>query len=74
MNYVDSLSPSTFMGVTYRYVLVFVNRLIKIRHLVSIASMKVNEAINCFYAHVWKHHRLFEFFVFDQGTQFTFEV
>jgi hypothetical protein len=40
------------MEVTYRYVLVFVNRLIKIRHLVLIASMKVNEVVNCFYAHV----------------------
>jgi len=74
MNYVDSLPPSIFIKVTYRYVLVFVNRLIKMRHLVLIASIKVNEVVNCFYAHVWKHYKLLKFFVFNRGTQFIFEV
>ncbi len=74
MNYVDSLSLSIFMSITYRYVLVFINHLIKMKHLVLITSMKVEEAINCFYAHVWKHHDLLEFFVFDRDTQFIFNV
>jgi len=74
MNYVDSLSFSIFMNITYKYVLVFVDRLIKMRHLVLITSMKVEEAINCFYAHVWKHHGLLEFFVSDWDTQFIFDV
>ncbi len=74
MNYVDSLSLSIFMNITYRYVLVFIDRLIKMKHLVLITSMKVEEAINCFYAHVWKHHDLLEFFMSDQDTQFIFNV
>ena len=54
INYVDSLSLSIFMSITYKYVLVFVDHFIKMRHLVLITSMKVEEAINCFcYEHVW---------------------
>ena len=74
MNYVGSLSPSTFIGITYWYILVFVNCLIKMRHLVSTATMKVKEATNAYYAHVWKHHSLPEFFLSDWGMQFTSDV
>jgi len=52
MNYVDSLLLSIFMNITYKYVLVFVDYLIKMRHLVLITFMKVEEVINCFYVHV----------------------
>ena len=62
------------MNITYRYVLVFVDRLIKMRHLVLITFMKVEKVINCFYAHVWKHHDLLEFFMSDWDTQFIFNV
>ena len=44
------------------------------KHLIFITSMKVEEVINCFYAHVWKHHDLLEFFVSDQDTQFIFNI
>ena len=44
MNYVDSLSVSIFMSVTYYYVLVFIDCLVKMRHLVLTAIMKVEEA------------------------------
>jgi len=74
MNYVNFLLLSIFMSITYRYVLVFVDCLIKIRHLVLITFMKVEEVINCFYAHVWKHHDLLEFFMSDWDTQFIFDV
>ena len=43
MNYVGSLLTSTFMDVTYHYVLVFVDCLTKMRHLVLTAIMKVEE-------------------------------
>ena len=52
MNYVNFLSLSIFMNITYKYVLVFVDHLIEMRHLVLITSMKVEEVINCFYVHV----------------------
>ncbi len=62
------------MNITYRYVLVFIDCFIKMRHLVLITFMKVEEVINCFYAHVWKHHDLLEFFMSDRDTQFIFDV
>ncbi len=36
--------------------------------------MKVEEVINCFYAHVWKHHDLLKFFMSDRNIQFIFDV
>ena len=74
MNYVDSLSASTFMSVTYCYVLIFIDCLIKMRYLVLTAIMKVEEVTQAFYTYVWKLHELPESFVSDRGTQFTSEV
>ena len=74
MNYIGSLSACTFMGVTYCYVLVFIDRLTKMRHLVLTAIMEVEEVTQAFYTYVWKLHGLPESFVSDHGTQFTSEV
>ena len=74
MNYVGSLPPSTFMKITYRYILVFVDRLTKIRHLVLITIMEVEKVANVFYINVWKLHEIFEVFVSNRGTQFTSNV
>ncbi len=74
MNYVDSLSLNIFMNITYKYILVFIDCFIKIKHLILITFIKVEEIINCFYAHVWKHHDLLEFFMSDWDTQFIFNV
>ena len=52
MNYVGPLLTSTFMGVIYHYVLVFIDCLIKMRHLVLIAIMKVEEVTQAFYTYV----------------------
>ena len=52
MDYVGSLSASTFMSVTYHYVLIFIDRLTKMRHLVLTATMKVEEATQAFYTYV----------------------
>ncbi len=62
------------MNITYKYVLIFIDCLIKMKHLVLITSMKVEEVINYFYAHVWKHYDLLEFFMSDRDTQFLFDV
>ena len=74
MNYVGPLLTSTFMGVTYHYVLIFVDRLTKMRHLVLTAIMKVEEATQAFYTYVWKLHGLPESFIPDRSTQFTSKV
>ncbi len=74
MNYVNSLSLSIFMNITYKYVLIFIDHLIKMRHLILITFMKVEEVINCFYAYVWKHHDLLKFFMSDWNIQFIFNV
>ena len=73
MNYVGPLSASIFMGVIYCYVLIFVDRLTKMRHLVLTAIMEVEEATQAFYAYVWKLHGLPESFVSDCDIQFTSE-
>ncbi len=52
MNYINSLSFSIFMNITYKYILIFIDHLIKMRHLVLITFMKVEEVIDCFYAYV----------------------
>ena len=74
MNYVSSLLSSTFMSIMYWYILVFINCLIKMRHLVFTAIMEVKEVTNAYYVHIWKHHSLPEFFLSDWGTQFTSDV
>ena len=62
------------MNVIYRYIFVFVDRLIKMRHLIFIVIMKIKETTQTFYVYVWKHHDLFQFFLFDRDTQFIFDV
>ncbi len=74
INYVDSLSLNIFMNITYKYILVFIDHFIKMKHLVLITFMKVEKVINCFYAHVWKHHDLLKFFMSDRDTQFIFDI
>lgn len=68
MDYVGPLPPCTFMGITYRYILVFVDRLTKMRHLVPTTSMEVDEACDVFYQNVWKHHGLPDIVVSDRGS------
>ena len=74
MYYVNSLSINIFINVIYRYIFVFVDRLIKMRHLILIVIMKVKKITLIYYFCVWKHHDLFEFFVFDRDIQFIFEI
>ena len=52
MDYIGPLSPSTFLGVTYRYVLVVTNRLSKIRHFLPTIGLTAEEAANAFYWYV----------------------
>ena len=43
MNYVNSLLTSIFMSVIYCYVLIFIDYLMKMRHLVLTAIIEVEE-------------------------------
>ena len=74
MNYVDSLFSNIFMRITYRYILVFVNRLTKMRHLVFITIIKIEKVANTFYINVWKLYETLEVFMSDRDTQFTSDV
>ena len=71
MDYVGPLPVSTFMGVTYRYILVFVDRLSKQKHYAPTITMEVEEAATAFYWYVWKHHGLPDVLVSDRGSQFV---
>jgi hypothetical protein len=73
MDYVGPLPPSTFQGITYRYVLVFVDRLSKMRHLEPTQTMEVTEAAHAFFRSVYKLHGCPERVVSDRGRQFTSE-
>ena len=74
MNYVNSLFFNIFMKIIYRYILVFVDRLIKMKHLVFIVIMKTKKVVQTFYVNVWKYHDLLKFFTFDRDIQFIFDV
>jgi len=48
MNYIDSLSLSIFINITYKYVLIFVDCFIKMKHLVLITFMKLKKLSTAF--------------------------
>ena len=62
------------MGIIYQYILIFINHLTKMRHLVPIISMKIEEVIECFYIYVWKHYDLPESLMSDKNIQFISDI
>jgi transposase InsO family protein len=74
LDYIGPLRPSTFQGVTYRYVLVLVDRLSKMRHLEPAQTMEAAEAAQIFFRSAWKLHGTPETLVSDRGTQFISEL
>ena len=74
INYVGPLPLNTFISIIYWYVLVFIDCLTKMRHLIFIISMKIEEATECFYAHIWKHYSLSESLMFNKDTQFISDI
>jgi hypothetical protein len=73
MNYVRSLNLSIFMRIIYRYILVFIDRLFKMRHFVLISTMKVDKVANSFYQNVWKLHDLLDVLISNRDAQFIFD-
>jgi hypothetical protein len=73
MNYVRSLNLSIFMRIIYRYILVFIDRLFKMRHFVLISTMKVDEIANSFYQNVWKLHDFLDVLISNRDAQFIFD-
>ena len=52
IDYIGSLFFSIFMRIIYRYILVFVDRLIKMIHFILTVIMKTEETVNAFYIHI----------------------
>ena len=52
MNYVNFFSFNIFMKIIYRYIFVFVDRFIKIKHLIFIVIMKTKKIAQIFYVNV----------------------
>jgi hypothetical protein len=73
MNYVRSLNLSIFMRIIYRYILIFIDRLFKIRHFVLISTMKVDEVANSFYQNVWKLYDFLDVLISNRDAQFIFD-
>ena len=44
------------------------------RHLVPTTLIEIEEATECFYIHVWKHHNLPESLMSDKDTQFISDI
>ena len=74
INYVGPLPLNTFIDITYWYILVFINCFTKMRYLIPITLMKIEEITECFYTHIWKHYDLPEFSMSDRDTQFTSDI
>ena len=70
----NPFSSSTFMKIIYWYILVFVDRFIKMRHLVFTVIIKAKKAAQAFYANIWKYYDLSKFLTSDRDTQFIFNV
>jgi hypothetical protein len=73
MNYVRSLNFSIFMRIIYRYILIFIDRLFKMRHFVLILTMKINEVAISFYQNVWKLHDFLDILISNRDAQFIFD-
>ncbi|KAG9665731.1 hypothetical protein KCU87_g10162, partial [Aureobasidium melanogenum] len=71
MDYVTPTNPSEHLGIRYKHILVFVDRLTKLRHLEPTVTMEPTEAAEVFIRSVYRHHGLPERIVSDRGTQFT---
>ena len=63
-----------FMRITYWYILVFVDRFIKMKHLIFIVIIKTKKIVQVFYVNVWKYYDLSKSFTFDRDTQFIFDI
>ena len=62
------------MKIIYRYILVFVDCFIKMKHLIFTVIIKAEKVVQVFYVNVWKYHDLSKFLTFDRDTQFIFDV
>lgn len=73
LDYVGPFPASTFMGVTYFYILVFTDRLTKMYHYEPMVTLEARESAQIFYQTVFRLHGLPEATVSDRGSQFTSE-
>ena len=71
MDYVTPTNPSEHLGIRYKHILVFVDRLTKLRHLKPTITIEPTEAVEVFIRLVYCHYGLLERIVSDRGTQFT---
>ena len=65
LDYVGLFPASTFIGITYLYILVFTDRLTKMYHYELTVSMEAREAADIFYQTVFRLYGLSEAIVSD---------
>ena len=71
VDYVGPLQISEYQGVKYRYIMVVVDRLSKMRHIEPTRTMETEEACEIYYNRIWRYHGLFRSCVSDRGSQFV---
>lgn len=73
LDYVSLFPTSFFMGITYSYILILTNCLIKMYHYKSTISMKAKKAAKIFYQTVFRLHSLLQAIISNRDSQFSSE-
>jgi hypothetical protein len=71
VDYITPLPESKFHGTTYKHLLVVVCRLTKMRHLIPVPSLTVEDLVDAFVSRVYCLHGTPDNIVSDRGTQFV---
>ena len=71
VDFITPLPESTHQGVTYRHIMVVVDRLSKMKRFVALESLEVEAVVQAFLEWVRRLEGYPEIIVPDRGTQFT---
>ena len=70
INYIINLLKCLYNGKIYRYIFIVINRLIKIRHFISITSLDIKELVKAFIYTVYKLYGALSTIIFNKGSLF----
>ena len=71
MDYITPLPAYVRHGKEYKYIVVVVDRLTKMRYFIATVTLEANELVERFIEKVYSLHGLLETIVSDRGTQFV---
>ena len=71
IDFITPLPECTFMGVTYRHIMVVVDRLSKKKKFIPLTGLSVKEVVDAFIVFVWREEGYPVDIISDRGTQFV---